>query len=113
MHVGRDEDDLEGPSQWNIAQFALACVGTMSVTTFTKYPMYQYYGSGWGVLCFVLYLLTGAGAILYIQMRVSCEHRRSQISLFSKYLPFTKGNLIVQEGEQIAQCYKLCHFFFL
>ena len=94
MHVNSDDDELEAPRQWTLVQFALACVGTMSITTFSKYPLTQYYGGAWSLVCFLLYLLAGAGAILYVQLRVSTEHCRSQISLFSRYLPFTKGKCV-------------------
>lgn len=85
-----DDVDVTRAHEWNIAQLVFASFGTCALYAFAKIPLMQYYGSGWSILMFVVYLFILA-PIMYLQLRLGSQYRRSLITLFGKFWPFGKG----------------------
>lgn len=85
-----DDIDVTRAHEWNIAQLVLASFGTCALYAFAKIPLMQFYGSGWSIVAFSAFLFLLA-PIMYVQMRLGSQHRRSLMSLFSRYWPFGKG----------------------
>ncbi|PAA56046.1 hypothetical protein BOX15_Mlig011429g3, partial [Macrostomum lignano] len=85
------DEFVDAPAKWTVVQLILAVFCTMSLTAFVKIQECFYFGSGWALTGFILFILLIGWPILYVQIRLGNQYQRGILALFEKFFPLSFG----------------------
>ncbi|PAA89003.1 hypothetical protein BOX15_Mlig020136g1, partial [Macrostomum lignano] len=87
----QSDDFVDSHPSWSVVQLVLASLCCMSLAAFVKLQECFYFGSGWTLMGFVLFMLIIGSPMLYIQIRLGNQYQRGILGLMKKFFPFSFG----------------------
>ncbi|KAA0197069.1 hypothetical protein FBUS_09592 [Fasciolopsis buskii] len=76
---------------WNPVQFALIAPCLLPIVFFSGYVLDSYLGSGWTLICGLLFTLLFASPFCYVQFRTGSTEGAGMLNIFSEHFPL--GNV--------------------